>query len=490
MKRVSNQSMAIGIDVGGTKIRAARISADGEIVDHLRVSSGRDPELVLSRIMEMVNKLDTPQVSAIGVGIPGRVDMRNRKALSAGYVDFSRMDPAEQLEKAAAKPVTIDNDANMALVAEAAIGAGKDHKNIVMFTIGTGIGGGILNDGQIVRGNRVAGQLGHIIVEPGGLLCACGGRGCVETKSSGTALGRHIAEAGLDKETSAEDLIIQCNDGDPIAKNILTSWARPLRQAIGSSIALLDPEIVVLGGGLGHEACKALDHIPDMSPWFQCPVVPAKLGDDAGVIGAALSALSQVEHLSQTPIAHKTAETAKRVVLVNGIPATGKSSVAKQISDRLGWTVLSLDAVKNPFLQRLPDVDREFNRLLGRASYEAIFAVIAEAPAGTCFIVDAWFGFQPKHVLKEYLKSAGVAETVEVWCHAPGDVLAQRYNDRSDQRPKGHPGVAYIPELIELAKRAEPLGLSPLHEVDTTLPIDFDAVVRWIRETMTIGAGS
>ncbi|RUW98749.1 transcriptional regulator, partial [Mesorhizobium sp. M8A.F.Ca.ET.023.01.1.1] len=144
--------------------------------------------------------------------------------------------------------------------------------------------------------------------------------------------------------------------------------------------------------------------------------------------------------------------------------------------------------VKNPFLEVLGGADREFNRTLGRASYQAIWSVVGDAPAGSTFIVDAWFGFQPRQVLEDHLRKAGVEHTVEIWCHAPGEVLAERYGARLGQRLPGHPGAAYIPELIELAKRAEPLRRGPLFDVDTTRPIDFDAITAWLRATLASDA--
>jgi glucokinase len=171
----------------------------------------------------------------------------------------------------------------------------------------------------------------------------------------------------------------------------------------------------------------------------------------------------------------------RRAVLVNGIPASGKSTVSRGIAERMGWPLLSLDTIKNPFLEVLDGVDREFNRTLGRASYAAIWSVIGEASAGSIFVVDAWFGFQPRALLEEHLSRAGVEQTFEIWCHAPGEVLADRYRARLAQRLPGHPGAAYIPELIELAKRAEPLRRGPVFEVDTTKAIEFEAIVGWLR---------
>ncbi|MBZ9748160.1 ROK family protein [Mesorhizobium sp. CO1-1-7] len=474
------KSMAIGIDIGGTNLRAARISCTGEFLERLSEKSAPDPELVLGRIADMVRLLDAPDVAAIGVGVPGRVDARRGAVLSGGYVNLASVALAQRLESMTGKPVIVDNDCNMALAAEMALGAGQGHDNIAMFTIGTGIGGAVVQNRRIMRGRATAGQLGHITVDVNGELCACGRRGCVETTSSGTALGRHIARADLGPEVSVDQLFARDAAGDIQARGILEAWARPLRAAIDTTVAVFDPDLVLLGGGLGRAAHRALGHAPALAPWYQCPVAPAQLGDDAGVIGAGLQALSAPTSTSLS-VQHGRA---RRAVLVNGIPASGKSTVSRGIADRLGWPLLALDTVKNPFLEVLGGGDREFNRTLGRASYQAIWSLVGDAPAGSTFIVDAWFGFQPRQVLEDHLRNAGVEHTVEIWCHAPGEVLAERYGARLGQRLPGHPGAAYIPELIELARRAEPLRRGPLFDVDTTQPIDFEAIAAWLRATL------
>ncbi|PTE11825.1 ROK family protein [Mesorhizobium helmanticense] len=476
--------LSIGIDIGGTNLRAARISATGQILDRISEKSAPDPELVLSRIAGMVRRLDAPEVAAIGIGVPGRVDARLRRVLSGGYVNLASVSLAERLEDIAGKPVVVDNDCNMALVAEMALGAGRGHGDIVMFTIGTGIGGAVARNRQIMQGRATAGQLGHITVDVNGETCACGRRGCVETTSSGTALGRHIARAGLGADVSVDQLFARDAAGDIQARGVLEAWARPLRAAIDTTVAVLDPDLVLLGGGLGRAAHKALACAPALAPWYQCKVEPAQLGDDAGVIGAGLQALAGEAGMTPAPT---QLGRARRAVLVNGIPASGKSTVSRGIADRMGWPLLALDTVKNPFLEVLGGGDREFNRTLGRASYQAIWSVVGEAPAGTTVIVDAWFGFQPRQILEDHLRKAGVEQTAEIWCHAPGEVLAERYRARLDQRPAGHPGAAYIPELIELARRAEPLRRGPLFDVDTTKPIDFDAITEWLKAIIEAG---
>jgi glucokinase len=286
---------AIGIDIGGTNLRAARVSSGGEILDWHAEKIAWNPDAVLGRVVALCRQLDDPSVAGIGIGVPGRVDAAHGAVLSGGYLNLTGASLAEQLERALEKPVVIDNDCNMALVAEMATGAAQGFDDVVMFTIGTGIGGAVVLDGKVVRGRATAGQLGHITVSHQGLPCACGRHGCIETTSSGTALGRLVVEAGLPRGTSAEVLFEREAAGDELARRVLDSWVTPLRAAIDSIVATVDPQIVVLGGGLGGAAHRALLRAPALSPWYQCPVAAAHLGDDAGVIGGAISAL--IEHL-------------------------------------------------------------------------------------------------------------------------------------------------------------------------------------------------
>jgi len=176
----------------------------------------------------------------------------------------------------------------------------------------------------------------------------------------------------------------------------------------------------------------------------------------------------------------------KRAVLVNGVPASGKSTVARSIAYRFGWPLFSLDAVKEPFFEHIGVGDREYNRKLGRASYAAIFNVIAECPDDISVVIDAWFGFQPAEILVAHLKRAGLDEILEIWCHAAPEEIAARYRRRVEIRAPGHPGLEYVPELIELAARAHPLDLFPRLDVETSNPADDTAIADWIERQWAI----
>ena len=289
------EATAIGFDVGGTNIRAARISKSGEILAWKALQTGTQPEVVVAQIGELLRILDDGSVQAIGIGVPGRVNANSGQVLSGGFIDLAGVPLADILRETFHGPVAIDNDCNMALVAEQAVGRGRGISNVMMFTIGTGIGGAVLSNGEIFRGHATAGQLGHITVDVNGEACLCGRRGCVETTSSGTALGRHIATAGLNPDTTIEELLEDSSKGDPLASGVLALWVNPLRAAIDSAVAAFDPELVLLGGGLGVAAHQALEKFPALASWYQCPVEPAELGDRAGVIGAGLSAQAKLK---------------------------------------------------------------------------------------------------------------------------------------------------------------------------------------------------
>ena len=456
---------AIGIDIGGTHLRAARVDSEGRVLESRRIPTRRAAEAVLEDCLRLIAELRSTEVEGVGIGVPGRVDAGRRAVLSGGYVDLSGMPFADRVAEGAGLPVDVENDAAMALLAEQAFGVARGLANVVMLTIGTGIGGAVLERGRLLRGRRAAGQLGHLVVAPGGLPCLCGRRGCLETVSSGTALGRLLAEAGHLPGTRLGDLA----EGEAAA--VREAWAGPLRRAVDSLVAALDPDLVVLGGGLGAEAAAALGALPSSPSWYSAPVRAAALGDEAGVIGAAVAAMRR---------------PGKRVVLVNGVPASGKSTVARALSEALGWPLLTLDTVKQPFLDELPPGDRPFNRTLGRASYRAIWDLIRDAPEGSGFVVDAWFGFQPIGMLSEGLARAGTAEVAEVWCEAPPEEIGRRYAARVAGRGPGHPGLDYVPELVELARRVGPTGLAPVRRVDTTEAPDPAGVLAWIAERLGI----
>ncbi|MFV0387073.1 ROK family protein [Paracoccus sp. (in: a-proteobacteria)] len=281
---------AIGVDVGGTNIRAARIGPDGRIRAHLAEPVRRDRAGLPGQLLRLIAGCRAADSVAVGIGIPGRVDAGAQQVVSAGYLDIAGLDIPALIRRETGLPARIGNDAAMALMAEC-----RNHPAglIAMITIGTGIGGAITMDGQPWYGGGLAGQFGHIVVAAEGPVCKCGRVGCVETFSSGTALARLIAGAGLPPGLRAAELLRRAAAGDGQAAAILTQWAAPLRRALQSLIAIAQPRLVIIGGGLGAEMAQALARIGgDAESWFPLDIAPARLGGDAGVIGAGLCALA------------------------------------------------------------------------------------------------------------------------------------------------------------------------------------------------------
>jgi glucokinase len=176
----------------------------------------------------------------------------------------------------------------------------------------------------------------------------------------------------------------------------------------------------------------------------------------------------------------------RRAILVNGIPASGKTGVSRALAAETGWPLLVLDTVKEPFFDHLGTGDRAWNRALGRASSQAIWSAVADWPDPVGVIVDAWFGFEPRDVLEGHIARARIGATVEVWCHAPAEVIVERYRARLGARHPGHPGAEYIPEIGPLAARAAPLSRGPVIAVDTTEPLDGPGLADRIRSAFGI----
>lgn len=278
----------IGIDIGGTHMRAAVIGPDGRILTREDHKSSRDPEAMLALVIEVIGRLSAGKAPLIGIGVPSQVVAETREIRAGGYVFLGGINFSERVEAATGARVAVENDGTMALLGEQAHGAAAGLSTVVMLTIGTGIGGAVMERGRVLRGRGTAGELGHVAVAVGGAECICGKRGCVETFSSGTAFARHLALAGLPEDTRIEALLARPHD--PLAAGVIRAFAAPLRTAIDTLIAVMNPDCVVLGGGLGAGAVAALATVPPLQSWFDAPVVAARLGADAGLIGAAIAA--------------------------------------------------------------------------------------------------------------------------------------------------------------------------------------------------------
>ncbi len=170
----------------------------------------------------------------------------------------------------------------------------------------------------------------------------------------------------------------------------------------------------------------------------------------------------------------------KTVILINGVPASGKSTVTRLLSDIYGLPLLTIDGIKEPFMARFTDIDRPFNRQLGCAAYEALWSIVGQAPANCVWLLDAWFGFQPRETLQQLLQQAGVEKVVEVWNQIDPELAVTRYARRLQARLPGHPGEEYLPELAALAARAEPMRLGPVFTIEQQQSLSVDALTDWL----------
>ncbi len=285
---VASQPTVVGIDAGGTNIRAACVDAGGKILE--RWAEPVDPDrLGFSRqVLRLIDTARSASCVGVGIGIPGRVASQG-EILSAGHLDIAALDLKQLIADEIHLPVRIENDATMALFAEANGLPAAGEQLIVMVTVGTGIGGSVLDRGQHWCGGGVSGQFGHIVVAEDGPRCLCGRVGCVETFSSGPALKRLLSEAGLNGVGTAEELIDGAIAGRKGYADVLSNWAKPFHRALETLAATLDPDLILIGGGLGPQMVRALGQVSSTGNWFRLPVKAARCGNHAGVVGAGLS---------------------------------------------------------------------------------------------------------------------------------------------------------------------------------------------------------
>ncbi len=286
---------AVGVDVGGTNIRAARVDPSGHIEQHViePVEAGR--AAFTAQILRLIGTVKGNDSACAGIGIPGRVDATIGAILSAGYLDIAGLDLAEMVRDTLGLRIRVENDATMALIAEASLRASAANGLTLMVTVGTGIGGAILQDGAPWYGGGLSGQFGHLVVASDGTPCNCGRRGCIETFSSGTALGHLIRQAGLPQNLPARALMDRAAAGDQDAVQVLAAWTAPMQRALQTLAAAFDPDLILIGGGLGQVIVTALAQTGQDSAWFRLPIEAARLGDDAGVIGAGLRCFQALE---------------------------------------------------------------------------------------------------------------------------------------------------------------------------------------------------
>lgn len=314
--KVSGMQPVLSVDIGATKVRAALVDADGRVQAKRTIptNAGTGPTAILPRIAELVRQVmgDAPRgrVAGIGVGAPGPLDPWNGIVYDPPNLPgWHALPLRDHLSKEFGLPVYLGNDANLAALGEARFGAGAGVADLIYVTVSTGVGGGIISRGRLFLGAKgLAGELGHTVVEARGPKCNCGNVGCLEMLASGPAIARRgaaaarrgasarLAEmaAAATRPVSAEMVVQAARDGDTVARGIVERAGFYIGVGVVSATHLLNPSLVVIGGGVAIGAGDMLlDAVRDtiqrraMPAFLPLPVVPAALGDDAGLLGAA-----------------------------------------------------------------------------------------------------------------------------------------------------------------------------------------------------------
>lgn len=314
------KNLVIGIDLGGTKISGAIADTSGNIINKYTIptNANQGEQIVLQRIMSVIDKLieesgeNTEKIKAIGIGSPGPLDPKKGMIITTPNLPFKNFKLVEPINNKYKIPTFLDNDANVAAIGEYMLGAGRGTQNMVYITVSTGIGGGAILNGKIYRGNTFnALEVGHMTIEPEGPKCNCGNHGCVEALGSGTAIARQAMECikngdntsllSYEKVTAAE-VFKEAAKGDALSQKILDKSLEYLGIGVANLITILDPEVFVIGGGVTNGGSIVFEKVQQVvnKRCFQvmaenCRIVPAMLGNDAGVIGAVSLAIMEIK---------------------------------------------------------------------------------------------------------------------------------------------------------------------------------------------------
>jgi glucokinase len=309
----------IGVDLGGTKMAVGVVDSEQHVhYQGKEPSTGLSEEKVVEELVEelLEAKQARPDVLAAGLGIPATIDRDRGVAIHAVNLTITDVPIRDLMQERLGLPVYVDNDANVAALAEFLYGAGRGAKDVVLLTIGTGIGGGLILDGEVYRGSTgAAAELGHIVIEEDGPKCQgnCPNRGCVEALASGTAiakagrefaernpdsaLGKALAEGPIAGRTVTELALA----GDGPAREVVAQAGRHIGVALSSLANIFDPDVFVIGGGVSVVGDLLLDPAREelrsraLPPMNERPVKLAELGPDAGMIGAAAMALIELD---------------------------------------------------------------------------------------------------------------------------------------------------------------------------------------------------
>jgi glucokinase len=303
--------VVVAIDVGGTGMKCGLVDRSGVMVHVQRRATGaqRGPEAVVATILEVAEGLvargraDGCRVAAVGLAVPGVIDEAAGVAVWSANVGFRDVPLRSLLADRLGLPTVLGHDVRAGGIAEARLGAGRGYGHVLMMPIGTGIAAAHVVHGRAFAGaHGAAGEIGHIIVRPGGRPCGCGANGCLEAEASAAAIGRTYS-ARIGRPATALDLVGRLADGDPDAVAVWAEAIDALADGLRTGLTLFDPEVIVIGGGLaeaGDTLIAPLDAALAGKLTFQYrpALVRAELGDAAGSLGAGLMALSLLEEQS------------------------------------------------------------------------------------------------------------------------------------------------------------------------------------------------
>jgi len=309
----------VGIDLGGTMVKIGLVSKERGILkkDEIETKVELGFSNVVERICQKIKEITKNEdVKAIGIGSPGSID-HNKGIIkfSPNFPDWNNVPLKGEVEKHFSLPVFIENDANSAALGEKWFGKGRNKDHIIVLTLGTGIGGGVITHGKLLTGhNRIGAELGHVIVDPRGPVCGCGNYGCLEALASATALIRFANEGRkrfpeskifeLEKERGvlgAREIFDAYRLNDRLASRIFDTFVEAMSVGITSIIHIFNPQVVILGGGMSKSADLFIPKIREKVEMRVIPsflgtfeIVKSQLGNDAGILGAAATALENL----------------------------------------------------------------------------------------------------------------------------------------------------------------------------------------------------
>ena len=288
----------IGIDLGGTKIEGVVLDAAGREIIRKRIATEREHgyQHILNRIKSVHDELAAAvpgQPTTFGIGTPGAISPRTGLLKNSNTVCMNGQPVKADLEKLLGRKIEIQNDANCFAMAEALLGAGRGKKLVFGVIMGTGCGGGIVHHGEVLTGAQaIAGEWGHMSIDPHGPVCYCGKKGCVETFISGGGLENRYAEK-FGTRKPLKEVVRDCENRQPPAMEFMREFFDRFGRALANVIDILDPDLVVLGGGVSNVPALYTEGVAAVRKYvftdeLLTPIVQHQLGDSAGVLGAAL----------------------------------------------------------------------------------------------------------------------------------------------------------------------------------------------------------